>query len=99
MIGTRFNYDGAGRIWMVVTDTFEWDGDPENVPAKHVKLAVREFQYHSGRARYLMRDRDPESLSPLGARSEPRPSGSGQRQIVTAVSFERGPLPHGRGSD
>ncbi len=63
---TWFNYDGAGRVWMVMNDTYEWDGDPGHAPSNPVRLAAREFRYHSGRARYLMRDRDPETLEPLG---------------------------------
>ncbi len=57
---TWFNFDGAGRIWMVMNDTYEWDGDPENEPTNIQKLSAREFRYHSGQARYLMRDGDSE---------------------------------------
>lgn len=63
---TWFNFDGAGRVWMVMNDTYEWDGDPGHAPTNIQKLAAREFRYHSGRARYLMRDRHPNTLELLG---------------------------------
>ena len=91
---------------MAMSDTYEWDGDPKNPPTDHVKPSAREFRYHFGWARYLMRDREPETLAPTSTRYKPRPSGqrfavakSGQPANATAVTIVRGPLPHGRSSE
>jgi len=69
----------------------EESGDPGHTPTDHVKVAAREFRYHSGRARYLMRDRDPETLAPLDARSEPRASAL-HRRATDRVVREPQPL-------
>jgi hypothetical protein len=69
----------------------EESDDTGHAPSNPVRLAAREFRYHSGRARYLMRDRDPETLAPLDARSEPRASAL-HRRATDRVVREPQPL-------
>ena len=67
----RFYYDTSGRVWLVYEE--EWDEHTWNAelpePAcesgcEHYTARCTEFRYDSGRARYLMRTRDPSTLSP-----------------------------------
>lgn len=81
---------------MVVYDSYEWDGDLEGATALSSGEGGDELptrwrclkQWHStGRARYLMRDRHPGTLAPLGIRSESRAAAS--RRSAVAKSGQR----------
>lgn len=81
---------------MAMTESCEWDGGPKNPPTDQVKLSARESHYHPGRARYLMRDRDPETLAPTSTRSKPRGSESKTRPLMVAALKHRATGPSNR---
>ena len=60
---TFFEYDRVGRMWMAIKDQWTNTGGG---PTGCTRTWAREFRYDSGRARYLMRARDPSSLAPSG---------------------------------
>ena len=64
--GTVIYYETAGRLWLALDQT--WDVNT-NGPENCQTTRCREFRYDSGRARYLVRERDP---SPGPGFLEPR---------------------------
>ncbi|GAG01977.1 unnamed protein product, partial [marine sediment metagenome] len=56
--GLRFVYSAGGQLWLVMSYTWQCDGQGEVLPESVACTAVREFRYETGRARYLVQDRD-----------------------------------------
>jgi RHS repeat-associated protein len=55
---TNLYYNTGGRLWLALDQT--WQVSAEEV-VNCVRTKCREFRYDGGRARYLYRERDPES--------------------------------------
>src|SRR5205823_646831 len=61
---TYFLHDKQGHVWMAVKD--KWMQGEEG-PENYSRTWGCEFRYDSGRARYLVRSRDPSTLLPSSA--------------------------------
>jgi len=60
--GLRLVYSAGGQLWLAMSYDWECDGQGEVLPGSVQCMAVREFRYETGRARYLLQDRDPVTL-------------------------------------
>jgi len=60
--GLRLVYSAGGQLWLVMSYEWQCDGEGAVVPESVECTAVREFRYETGRARYLVQDRDPVTL-------------------------------------
>jgi len=60
--GLRFVYSAGGQLWLAMSYNWECDGAGVVIPESVGCNAVREFRYETGRARYLVQDRDPTTL-------------------------------------
>jgi RHS repeat-associated protein len=55
-------YDTLKHLWLAYEET--WNTDESGNCVDHTRVRATEFRYDSGRARYLVRARDPSTLQP-----------------------------------